>query len=68
MHSAVPQRCAYVVRKATVENRERNLNATCRNEFEFPSGLLTVDMLSDSRTTAMTNYQRTTVMLSNRGL
>ena len=62
----MPQHCAYVVRdlpQATVEQRERALNATHWNEFSFPSGLLTVDMLSDSGTTAMTNQQWATMML-----
>ena len=42
----MPQHCAYVVRdlpQATVEQRERALNATHWNEFAFPSGMLTVD-------------------------
>ena len=39
----------------TVEQRERVLKATHYNEFAFPAGMLTVDMLSDSGTTAMTN-------------
>ena len=66
----MPQHCAYVVRdlpQATVEQRERALNATHWNEFAFPAGLLTVDMLSDSGTTAMTNQQWATLMLG-RGL
>ncbi len=65
---AMPQHCAYVVRdlpQATVEQRERALNATHWNEFAFPSGLLTVDMLSDSGTTAMTNQQWATMMLGD---
>ena len=41
----------------TIEQRERALNATHWNEFAFPAGMLTVDMLSDSGTTAMTNQQ-----------
>ena len=64
----MPQHCAYVVRdlpQATVEQRERALNATHWNEFSFPSGLLTVDMLSDSGTTAMTNQQWATMMLGD---
>ena len=43
----MPQHCAYVVRdlpQATVEQRERALNATHWNEFAFPSGMLTVDI------------------------
>lgn len=64
----MPQHCAYVVRdlpQATVEQRERALNATHWNEFAFPAGLLTVDMLSDSGTTAMTNQQWATLMLGD---
>ena len=64
----MPQHCAYVVRdlpQATIEQRERALNATHWNEFAFPSGLLTVDMLSDSGTTAMTNQQWATMMLGD---
>ena len=55
-----PHHCAFAVRdipEVSVEQRERALNATHWNEFAFPSGLLTVDMLSDSGTTAMTNHQ-----------
>ena len=33
------------------------LKALHYNEFAFPAGMLTVDMLSDSGTTAMTNHQ-----------
>ena len=44
----------------TVEQRERVLKATHYNEFAFPAGMLTVDMLSDSGTTAMTNQQSAT--------
>ena len=65
---AMPQHCAYAVRdlpQATVEQRERALNATHWNEFAFPSGMLTVDMLSDSGTTAMTNQQWATLMLGD---
>ena len=64
----MPQHCAFAVRdlpQATVEQRERALNATHWNEFSFPSGLLTVDMLSDSGTTAMTNQQWATLFLGD---
>ena len=64
----MPQHCAYVVRDlphATIEQRERALNATHWNEFAFPSGMLTVDMLSDSGTTAMTNQQWATLFLGD---
>ena len=49
----------------TVEQRERALKATHYNEFAFPSGMLTVDMLSDSGTTAMTNQQWATLFLGD---
>ena len=52
-----PHHFTYAVRdlpEVTVEQRERALQATHYNEFAFPSGMLTVDMLSDSGTTAMT--------------
>ena len=47
-----PHHFTYAVRdlpEVTVEQRERALQATHYNEFAFPSGMLTVDMLSDSR-------------------
>ena len=49
----------------TVEQRERALKATHYNEFAFPSGMLTVDMLSDSGTTAMTNQQWAALFLGD---
>ncbi|MBQ9534439.1 MAG: tryptophanase, partial [Clostridia bacterium] len=55
-----PRSLTYVTRnipEVTVEQRERALKATHYNEFAFPAGLLTVDMLSDSGTTAMTDVQ-----------
>jgi len=48
-----PQHFSYVVRnvpEVTVEQRTRALEATHYNEFAFPAGMLTVDMLSDSGT------------------
>ncbi len=56
----VPRSFSYVKRnipEVTVEQRERTLKATHYNEFAFPAGMLTVDMLSDSGTTAMTDQQ-----------
>ena len=41
--------------EVTVEQRERVLKATHYNKFALPTGVLTVDMLSDSGTTAMTD-------------
>ena len=49
----------------TVEQRERALKATHYNEFAFPAGMLTVDMLSDSGTTAMTNHQWASLFLGD---
>ena len=49
----------------TVEQRERVLKATHYNEFAFPAGMLTVDMLSDSGTTAMTNQQWASLFLGD---
>ena len=55
-----PHHFSFAVRDipdVTVEQRERVLKALHYNEFAFPAGMLTVDMLSDSGTTAMTNHQ-----------
>ena len=63
-----PRHCAFAVRDlptVTVEQRERALKATHYNEFAFPSGMLTVDMLSDSGTTAMTNHQWAALFLGD---
>ena len=63
-----PHHFTYAVRdlpEVTVEQRERALQATHYNEFAFPSGMLTVDMLSDSGTTAMTNQQLATLFLGD---
>lgn len=63
-----PHHFSYVVRdlpEVTVEQRERALKATHYNEFAFPSGMLSVDMLSDSGTTAMTNTQWAALFLGD---
>ena len=63
-----PQSFTYVTRnipEVTVEQRERALKATHYNEFAFPAGLLTIDMLSDSGTTAMTDVQWSTMFLGD---
>ena len=63
-----PHHFAFAVRdipNVTVEQRERALKATHYNEFAFPSGMLTVDMLSDSGTTAMTNQQWASLFLGD---
>ena len=49
----------------TIEQRERALKATHYNEFAFPAGMLTIDMLSDSGTTAMTNHQWASLFLGD---
>ena len=63
-----PSSFTYVTRnipEVTVEQRERALAATHYNEFAFPAGMLTVDMLSDSGTTAMTDVQWSTMFLGD---
>ncbi len=63
-----PRSYTYVTRnipEVTVEQRERALAATHYNEFAFPAGMLTVDMLSDSGTTAMTDVQWATMFLGD---
>lgn len=68
LKAATPHSYTYSVRnlpEVTVEQRERALNATHWNEFAFPAGMLTVDMLSDSGTTAMTDLQWSALMLGD---
>ena len=63
-----PRSFSYVKRnvpEVTVEQRERALKATHYNEFAFPAGLLTIDMLSDSGTTAMTDVQWSSLFLGD---
>ena len=63
-----PRSLTYVTRNipnVTVEQRERALKATHYNEFAFPAGMLTVDMLSDSGTTAMTDVQWSSMFLGD---
>ena len=63
-----PTSLTYVTRKipaVTMEQRERALKATHYNEFAFPAGLLTIDMLSDSGTTAMTDVQWSSMFLGD---
>ena len=63
-----PRSYTYVTRnipEVTVAQRERALAATHYNEFAFPAGMLTVDMLSDSGTTAMTDVQWATMFLGD---
>ena len=63
-----PRSFAYVKRdipEVTVAQRERALKSTHYNEFAFPAGMLTVDMLSDSGTTAMTDLQWSAMFLGD---
>ena len=63
-----PRSLTYVTRnipEVTVEQRERALKATHYNEFAFPAGMLTVDLLSDSGITAMTDVQWSTMFLGD---
>ena len=63
-----PKSFSYVKRnipRVTVEQRERALKSTHYNEFAFPAGMLTVDMLSDSGTTAMTDVQWSAMFLGD---
>lgn len=63
-----PASLSYVKRdipEVSVAERERVLQATHYNEFAFPAGMLTVDMLSDSGTTAMTDLQWSALMLGD---
>ena len=64
----VPHHFSFAVRdvpEVTLEQRERVLKATHYNEFAFPAGMLNVDMLSDSGTTAMTNQQWAALFLGD---
>jgi tryptophanase len=63
-----PRSYSYIKRnvpEVTVEQRERALKATHYNEFAFPAGMLTIDMLSDSGTTAMTDQQWSALFLGD---
>ncbi len=63
-----PQSFTYVTRNiptVTAEQRERALKAVHYNEFAFPAGMLTIDMLSDSGTTAMTDTQWAALLLGD---
>ena len=68
MNVPTPRSFSYVKRnvpEVTVEQRERALKATHYNEFAFPAGMLTIDMLSDSGTTAMTDQQWSALLLGD---
>ena len=68
MNVPTPHSFSYVKRnvpEVTVEQRERALKATHYNEFAFPAGMLTIDMLSDSGTTAMTDVQWSALFLGD---
>ena len=71
LNVATPRSFTYVTRdipRVTAAQRERALKATHYNEFAFPAGMLTVDMLSDSGTTAMTDVQWSATFLGSRRL
>lgn len=51
--------------KVTVAQRERALKETEYNMFSFPAGLVTVDFLSDSGTTTMTDLQWASLFLGD---
>ncbi len=68
LNVATPRSFSYVKRnipEVTVEQREKALAATHYNEFAFPAGMLTIDMLSDSGTTAMTDQQWSAMFLGD---
>ena len=68
LNVSAPKHFSHVVRDlpdVTVEQREKALEATHYNEFAFPAGMLTVDMLSDSGTTAMTDQQWAALFLGD---
>ena len=68
LNVATPAPFTYVTRgtsPASPLQRERALKATHYNEFAFPAGMLTVDMLSDSGTTAMTDVQWSAMFLGD---
>lgn len=63
-----PKSISYVKRnipEVTIEQRERALRSVHYNEFAFPAGMLTVDMLSDSGTTTMTDLQWSAMFLGD---
>ncbi|MBU0757538.1 MAG: tryptophanase [Nanoarchaeota archaeon] len=64
----VPSKKAYVVRNlknVSGKQREYIQKKTEYNVFSFPAGLLTVDYLSDSGTTSMTDRQWAAMMLGD---
>lgn len=68
LHVEAPKSNTFVVRNlptVTAEQRKRALAATHYNEFAFPAGMLYVDCLSDSGTTAMTDAQWSAMFLGD---
>ncbi|WP_427112471.1 tryptophanase [Megasphaera sueciensis] len=68
LKTKTPKSMCYVKRNlpnVTMEQRERALKSTHYNEFAFPAGMLTVDMLSDSGTTSMTDLQWSAMFLGD---
>jgi tryptophanase len=63
-----PKSCTFVTRQlptVTAEQRWKALERTHFNEFAFPAGLLYIDCLSDSGTTAMTDAQWAAMFLGD---
>ena len=63
-----PKSCTFVTRQlptVTAEQRYEALKSTHFNEFAFPAGLLYIDCLSDSGTTAMTDAQWAAMFLGD---
>ena len=68
LNVAPPKSHTFVTRTlptVTVEQRQRALEKTHYNEFAFPAGLLYIDCLSDSGTTAMTDTQWASMFLGD---
>lgn len=68
LNTLTPGSVTYVKRNlphVTVEQRERALKMTEYNMFSFPGGMVTVDYLSDSGSTAMTDLQWASLFLGD---
>ena len=68
MKTLAPASISYVKRSlpvVTVEQRERALKMTEYNMFSFPGGMVTIDLLSDSGSSAMTDLQWASLFLGD---
>jgi tryptophanase len=68
MKNLAPASISYVKRSlpvVTVEQRERALKMTEYNMFSFPGGMVTIDLLSDSGSSAMTDLQWASLFLGD---